>query len=138
MKILISDAFDPSLPGKLEVFGEVTDDKDRLDEMDVVLVRSKTKCTRDYIDKAGGLTDSSHFILLTKPSGETNKAGKKRVKCFRNYRVPDGSKIFVTRKPVPVKPKRPAPSLTEVVKDILAITISCATLVGAIIAIQQN
>jgi len=27
MKILISDAFDPSLPAKLAAFGEVTDDK---------------------------------------------------------------------------------------------------------------
>ena len=52
MKILISDAFDPSLPAKIEVFGEVTDDKDRLEEIDVVLVRSKTKCSRDYIDRA--------------------------------------------------------------------------------------
>jgi D-3-phosphoglycerate dehydrogenase len=52
MKILISDAFDPALPAKLEVFGEVTDDKDRLAEVDAVLVRSKTKCTREYIDEA--------------------------------------------------------------------------------------
>jgi len=52
MKILISDAFDPSLPGKLVGFGEVTDDKALLPEMDVVLVRSKTKCRRDYIDAA--------------------------------------------------------------------------------------
>lgn len=55
MKILISDAFDPSLPAKLEVFGEVTEDKARLAEVDVVLVRSKTKCTRDYIDQATNL-----------------------------------------------------------------------------------
>ena len=55
MKILISDAFDPTLPAKLEVFGEVTDDKDRLAEMDAVLVRSKTKCTREYIDEARSL-----------------------------------------------------------------------------------
>ncbi len=55
MKILISDAFDSSLPAKLEVFGEVTDDKDRLTDMDVVLVRSKTKCTREYIDQAKNL-----------------------------------------------------------------------------------
>ena len=55
MKILISDAFDPSLPGRLEAFGEVTEDKDRLAEMDVVLIRSKTKCTRDYIDQAKAL-----------------------------------------------------------------------------------
>jgi len=52
MKILISDAFDPSLPGKLAAFGEVTDDKEQVAEVDVVLVRSKTKCDRDYIDRA--------------------------------------------------------------------------------------
>ena len=55
MKILISDAFDPSLPAKLEIFGEVTDDKDRLAEIDAALVRSKTKCTREYIDQAKNL-----------------------------------------------------------------------------------
>jgi D-3-phosphoglycerate dehydrogenase len=55
MKILISDAFDASLPGKLVAFGEVTDDKERLAEVDVVLVRSKTKCTREYIDSAAKL-----------------------------------------------------------------------------------
>lgn len=52
MKILISDAFDPTLAGKLAAFGEVTDDKERLPEVDVVLVRSKTKCDRAYIDRA--------------------------------------------------------------------------------------
>lgn len=55
MKILISDAFDPSLPAKLEAFGEVVEDKDRLPEVDVVLVRSKTQCTREYIDRAANL-----------------------------------------------------------------------------------
>ena len=52
MKILVSDAFDPSLPGKLAAFGEVTDDKEQVAEADVVLVRSKTKCDRPYIDRA--------------------------------------------------------------------------------------
>jgi len=55
MKILISDAFDPSLPERLTRFGEVTDDTSRLPEVDVVLVRSKTKCTREYIDSAKNL-----------------------------------------------------------------------------------
>ena len=55
MKILISDAFDPALPAKLDAFGEVTEDKDRLAEVDVVLVRSKTKCRKDYIDQATNL-----------------------------------------------------------------------------------
>ena len=55
MKILISDAFDASLPDKLAAFGEVTEDKERLAEVDVVLVRSKTTCHKDYIDTAKNL-----------------------------------------------------------------------------------
>jgi len=55
MKILISDAFDPSLPGRLAKFGEVFDDKSRQAEADVVLIRSKTKCTREYLDSAPNL-----------------------------------------------------------------------------------
>ena len=46
MKILISDAFDPSLPDRLKKFGEVTDNKDHVSEANVVLIRSKTKCTK--------------------------------------------------------------------------------------------
>ena len=52
MLILISDTFDPSLPEQLQQFGEVTDDKSRLAEAEVVLIRSKTKCTREYLDSA--------------------------------------------------------------------------------------
>ncbi len=55
MLILISDAFDPSLPDKLSQYGQVTDDKGRLSEANVVLVRSKTKCTKQYIDAAPNL-----------------------------------------------------------------------------------
>ncbi|MCR5731859.1 MAG: hydroxyacid dehydrogenase [Sphaerochaetaceae bacterium] len=52
MLILIADAFDKGLPAKLSVFGEVTDDISRLPEADVVLIRSKTKATKEYIDQA--------------------------------------------------------------------------------------
>ncbi len=52
MLILISDAFDADLPARLAAFGEVTTDKARLAEADVVLVRSKTKCTKEYIEHA--------------------------------------------------------------------------------------
>ncbi len=55
MKILISDAFDPSLPERLAKFGEVFDDKSRVAEAEAVLVRSKTKCTKEYIDGAPNL-----------------------------------------------------------------------------------
>ena len=49
MLILICDAFDPSLPKRLERFGEVTEDAARLPEAEVALVRSKTKCTAEWI-----------------------------------------------------------------------------------------
>ncbi len=55
MLILMSDAFAPSLPEQLSRFGEVTDDKSRLKDADVVLIRSKTKCTKEYIDQAPNL-----------------------------------------------------------------------------------
>jgi len=52
MLILISDAFDASLPDRLREFGEVTDDKGRVGEAEVVLIRSKTKCTAEYMAAA--------------------------------------------------------------------------------------
>ncbi len=55
MLILISDAFDAALGPRLEAFGEVTTDKSRLKEAHIVLVRSKTKCTKEYIDEAPNL-----------------------------------------------------------------------------------
>ncbi|MGA9750584.1 MAG: hydroxyacid dehydrogenase [Acidobacteriota bacterium] len=50
MKILIADAFDASLPKRLAVFGEVYEDMGRLGEAEVLLVRSKTKVTREVVD----------------------------------------------------------------------------------------
>jgi len=51
VKIFISDAFDPSLPKRLGKYGEVFDDRERLSETEAILVRSKTKCTREFIDQ---------------------------------------------------------------------------------------
>ena len=55
MLILLSDAFGPRMPDRLARFGEVTEDKSRLPEANVVLIRSKTKATREYIDSAPNL-----------------------------------------------------------------------------------
>jgi len=55
MKILIADAFDESLPGRLAPFGEVLTDPAHLKEAEVVLVRSKTKVTREYLNGAPNL-----------------------------------------------------------------------------------
>ncbi len=55
MKILICDAFDAGLPGKLAEFGEVFDDMGRLAEAEVALIRSKTTADKEFIDKAPNL-----------------------------------------------------------------------------------
>lgn len=55
MKILICDAFDASLAGKLSKYGEVFSDKERIGEAEIALIRSKTKCTKEWIDKAPSL-----------------------------------------------------------------------------------
>jgi D-3-phosphoglycerate dehydrogenase len=52
MLILISDAFDSALPGKLAKYGQVTDDKNKLAEAEVMLIRSKTKVTKEMADAA--------------------------------------------------------------------------------------
>jgi len=55
MQILISDTFSKELPGLLSEFGEVTDDKSRLADAEIVLVRSATKVTSEFVDRAPNL-----------------------------------------------------------------------------------
>ncbi len=55
MLILISDAFDETLPKVLSKYGEVTSDKTRLAEAEIILVRSKTKATKEYLESAKNL-----------------------------------------------------------------------------------
>jgi D-3-phosphoglycerate dehydrogenase len=55
MKILIADAFDASLPKRLEAFGEVTSDMARLAEANVLLIRSKTRVTAEMVEQAPNL-----------------------------------------------------------------------------------
>ncbi|MGA2082268.1 MAG: NAD(P)-dependent oxidoreductase [Holophaga sp.] len=55
MKILIADAFDASLPKRLEKFGEVTSDLAQVGTATVLLCRSKTKVTKEMVDQAPNL-----------------------------------------------------------------------------------
>ena len=55
MFILIADVFLPNLPDKLSRFGNITYDKGKLPVATIVLVRSKTKVTKEYIDSAPNL-----------------------------------------------------------------------------------
>ncbi len=52
MVILLADAFQADLPGRLQVFGEVTQDQGRVGEAEIIIVRSKTKVDKTMIDKA--------------------------------------------------------------------------------------
>jgi len=52
---MIADTFHPDLPQVLSRYGEVFDGENRIPEADVLLIRSKTKCTRAYIDRASNL-----------------------------------------------------------------------------------
>jgi D-3-phosphoglycerate dehydrogenase len=55
MRILIADAFDASLPKRLEKFGEVSSDMATLGQAQVLLIRSKTKVTADMLEQAPNL-----------------------------------------------------------------------------------
>lgn len=52
MLILLADAFQADLPGRLQPFGEVTQDHARVAEAEIIIVRSKTKVDKAMIDKA--------------------------------------------------------------------------------------
>ncbi len=80
---------------------------------------------KDYIDKAGGTTDSSDYILYQKPTGETNKIG---FGLFSgNPEVYDGSIINVT-KVIPEPEGKPV-DWGSTLKDIFSITVSALTVI---------
>jgi D-3-phosphoglycerate dehydrogenase len=55
MNILIADAFDASLPKRLQALGEVSTDMATLGQAHVLLIRSKTKVTQELADQAPNL-----------------------------------------------------------------------------------
>jgi D-3-phosphoglycerate dehydrogenase len=91
MKILLSDSFDASLPGRLAKFGTVTDDKAALPDCDVVLIRSKTKATAEYIAGAPQLK-----IIIRGGVGldnvDQNAARDRGIKVFN---TPEASSVAV-------------------------------------------
>lgn len=55
MLILIADKFDDQMPKTLARYGDVTSDPARMADADVILVRSKTKANKEYLDSAKNL-----------------------------------------------------------------------------------
>jgi protein involved in polysaccharide export with SLBB domain len=82
----------------------------------------------NYIDRAGGLTDSSNYALVQFPSGNVEKHGFGWLRG--NPTIEDGSSIVVTKIPAPPPALfTPAVDLGTTIKDILAIAMSAATVI---------
>jgi protein involved in polysaccharide export with SLBB domain len=80
----------------------------------------------DYIDRAGGVTDSAHYALLTKPTGETSKVGFGLFSSDPG--VPEGSTIEVLREPPP-PPTEERVDYFGTIKDIFALLASVAAVI---------
>jgi D-3-phosphoglycerate dehydrogenase len=91
MLILLSDSFAPDLPGRLKKFGEVTDDKKRLADADVVIVRSKTKATKEFIDSAPKLK----YIIRGGVGLDNVDAAHAKTKGIKVDNTPEASSIAV-------------------------------------------
>ncbi|MBU0935921.1 MAG: hydroxyacid dehydrogenase, partial [Spirochaetes bacterium] len=52
MVILLADAFTADLPKRLEAFGTVVSDMAKVADAEIIIVRSKTKVTKEVIDAA--------------------------------------------------------------------------------------
>lgn len=82
---------------------------------------------KDYIKRAGGLADSANYALVTLPNGETQRKGIGWLGS--GPEIPDGSKIYVTKKLAKAPSERKGPSVAEIIKDTLAIITSAVTIV---------
>jgi len=81
---------------------------------------------RDYIDRAGGLTDSASYGILVKPTGESRRVNFGLLSA--DPRVPEGSSITVLRLArEPAEEKKIDWGAT--IKDSFAIAASAATII---------
>lgn len=86
-----------------------------------------------YLNRAGGLADSSNYIILTNPNGGSRKIrlGSGRLKVL------DGSVIYITKKPyVDETNRKQGPTIAEVVRDTLAILASAVTVIALAIQLR--
>jgi polysaccharide export outer membrane protein len=78
----------------------------------------------DYIDRAGGLTDSASYAILSTPQGESRRVNFGWLRS--NPEVPEASTINVLKVPAPPPAEKGEP-LATTVKDIFSIVSAAAT-----------
>lgn len=85
----------------------------------------KGKEVKDYIDAAGGTTDSANYVIYRQASGLTVRVG---FGWFSdNPEVTDGSAITVTKVPYEPPKVNQGQSIGSTIKDIFAIAVSAIT-----------
>ena len=88
----------------------------------------------NYIDRAGGLTDSASYAILVEPTGESRRVNFGWFSA--DPTVPDGSSITVVRKsPEPPEEKKIDWSVT--IKDSFALVASAATIIYLISQVKK-
>ena len=88
----------------------------------------------DYIERAGGVTDSSNYALVQFPSGNVEKHG---LGWFHgDPTIEDGSAIIVTKEPPP-PPSTPGVDVGTTVKDVFAIVTTAATLIYLVSQVKK-
>lgn len=112
------DVFVPQKPNSVTVSGEVNNPG--------ILSFIDGDDMWDYIDRAGGVTDSANYALVHFPSGNVEKHG---LGWFRgDPTIEDGSSIVLTKEPPP-PPATPGVDVGATIKDIFAIAMSAATII---------
>ncbi len=106
----------PSKPHTVQVRGEVNNPG--------LLSFIEGDDVMDYLNRAGGLTDSSNYAVLVKPSGESRRVDFGWFSS--NPDVPEGSTIDVLKVPPPLPDDNPV-DVSATIKDMFAIVTSAAT-----------
>jgi protein involved in polysaccharide export with SLBB domain len=80
----------------------------------------------NYIDRAGGFTDSASYAILVEPTGESRRVNFGWFSA--DPTVPEGSSITVLRKP-PEPPEDKRIDWSTTIKDSFAVVASAATII---------
>ncbi len=91
MIILLADPFLPDLPKRLEAFGSVSQDLADIGKAEILIVRSKTKVTKEMIDKAPLLK----FIIRGGVGVDTIDVSYAEAKKIEVTNTPEASSLAV-------------------------------------------
>lgn len=117
----------PSVPHTVSVLGEVNNPG--------IISFTQGDNVGDYLNRAGGLTDSASYAVLTRPTGESNRVN---FGMFRNNpEVDEGSTITIYKIPPPDPNNFSHFDLGATIKDSFALLSSAATIIFLIYQVTK-